>query len=96
MGVAVRVGQYLAKYLVNSRPSRPASLFLIDTEPLLPSNVRRFRKLMGMATIFYVLAATLFVAKVFGDLPNVLMLPGVGLSLIGLYFNFRALAEMRR
>ena len=62
----------------------------------MPSNIPRFRKLMGVATIFYFLAAALFIAKVFSDLPNVLMLLGVGLIGIGLYFNFRAMAEMRR
>lgn len=62
----------------------------------MPSNMPRFRKLMGVATIFYLLAATLFIAKVFTDLPSVLMLLGVGLIVIGLYFNVRAMAEMRR
>jgi hypothetical protein len=51
---------------------------------------------MGVATIFYFLAAALFIAKVFSDLPNVLMLLGVGLIVIGIYFNVRAMAEMRR
>ncbi|ROP78673.1 hypothetical protein EDF18_1329 [Frigoribacterium sp. PhB107] len=69
---------------------------MIDTEPLVPSNIPRFRKLMGVATIFYFLAAVLFIAKVFSDLPNVLMLLGVGLIVIGIYFNVRAVAEMRR
>jgi len=69
---------------------------VIDTEPLVPSNIPRFRKLMGVATIFYFLAAVLFIAKVFSDLPNVLMLVGVGLIVIGIYFNVRAMAEMRR
>lgn len=69
---------------------------MIDTEPLVPSNIPRFRKLMGVATIFYFLAAVLFIAKVFSDLPNVLMLVGVGLIVIGIYFNVRAMAEMRR
>ena len=69
---------------------------MIDTEPLVPSNMPRFRKLMGVATIFYLLAAVLFIAKVFSDLPNVLMLLGVGLIVIGIYFNVRAMAEMRR
>ena len=69
---------------------------MIDTEPLVPSNIPRFRKLMGVATIFYLLAAVLFIAKVFSDLPNVLMLLGVGLIVIGIYFNVRAMAEMRR
>ena len=69
---------------------------MIDTEPLVPSNIPRFRKLMGVATIFYFLAAVLFIAKVFSDLPNVLMLLGVGLIVIGIYFNVRAMAEMRR
>ncbi|MBD8585943.1 hypothetical protein IFT90_15415 [Frigoribacterium sp. CFBP 8766] len=49
-----------------------------------------------MATFFYFLAAALFIAKVFSDLPNVLMLLGVGLIVIGIYFNVRAMAEMRR
>lgn len=62
----------------------------------MPSNMPRFRKLMGVATIFYFLAATLFIAKVFSDLPNVITLLGVGLIGIGLYFNVRAMAEMRR
>lgn len=69
---------------------------MIDTEPQVPSNVARLRKLMGVATIFYVLAAALFIAKVFSDLPNLLMLLGVGLIVIGIYFNVRAMAEMRR
>ncbi|TDT66466.1 hypothetical protein EDF20_1281 [Frigoribacterium sp. PhB116] len=69
---------------------------MIDTEPLVPFNIPRFRKLMGVATIFYFLAAVLFIAKVFSDLPNVLMLLGVGLIVIGIYFNVRAVAEMRR
>jgi hypothetical protein len=62
----------------------------------VPSNIPCFRKLMGVATIFYFLAAVLFIAKVFSDLPNVLMLLGVGLIVIGVYFNVRAMAEMRR
>lgn len=69
---------------------------MIDTEPQVPSNVPRLRKLMGVAAIFYVLAAALFIAKVFSDLPNLLMLLGVGLIVIGIYFNVRAMAEMRR
>jgi len=62
----------------------------------MPSNVPRFRRLMGVATIFYFLGATVFIAKVFSDLPSGLMLLGVGLIAIGLYFNIRAMAEMHR
>ena len=62
LGTAGHPRQYLAKS------------FVLDTEPLMPSNMPRFRKLMGVATIFYLLAATLFIAKVVGDLPNVLVL----------------------
>jgi len=51
---------------------------------------------MGVATIFYFLGATVFIAKVFSDLPSGLMLLGVGLIAIGLYFNIRAMAEMHR
>lgn len=62
----------------------------------MPSNLPRFQKLMGVATIFYFLGAAVFGAKVFSDLPSGLMLVGVGLIAIGLYFNIRAMAEMHR
>jgi len=62
----------------------------------MPSNMTRFRKLMGAATIFYFLGAVVFLAKVFSDVPSGLMLVGVGLVAIGLYFNIRAMAKMRR
>ena len=62
----------------------------------MPSRISRWRKRMGVATIFYSLGATLFIVNVFNDLPNALMFLGVGLIAIGLYFNIRAMAEMNR
>ena len=62
----------------------------------MPSQMPRWRKRMGVATIFYSLGATLFIVNVFNDLPNALMFLGVGIIAIGLYFNIRAMAEMNR
>ncbi|WP_161805543.1 hypothetical protein [Frigoribacterium sp. RIT-PI-h] len=56
----------------------------------------RWRKRMGVATILYTLGATLFITNMFNDLPEALSLVGVALIAIGLYFNIRAMAEMRR
>lgn len=62
----------------------------------MPPKMPLWRKLMGVAMIFYLLGATLFLLKAFGALPTSLMLLGVGFIAIGLYFNVRAMGEMRR
>ncbi|ROS51659.1 hypothetical protein [Frigoribacterium sp. PhB24] len=62
----------------------------------MSSKMPRWRKRMGVATIFYALGATLFIVNVFIDLPKALSLLGVALIAIGLYFNIRVMAEMRR
>ncbi|KPG80228.1 hypothetical protein AEQ27_12670 [Frigoribacterium sp. RIT-PI-h] len=62
----------------------------------MPSKMPRWRKRMGVATILYTLGATLFITNMFNDLPEALSLVGVALIAIGLYFNIRAMAEMRR
>lgn len=62
----------------------------------MPPKMPLWRKLMGVATIFYLLGATLFLVKAFGALPTSLMLLGVGFIGIGLYFNVRAMSELRR
>lgn len=62
----------------------------------MPSKMPLWRKRMGVATIFYTLGATLFILNVFIDLPKALSLLGVALIAAGLYFNIRAMAEMRR
>lgn len=89
--------RYLAKGCVPSRPPQcPSFSFAIDMDQLMPSTMPHWRKLMGVASIFYLLGATLFIVKAFEALPSPFAFLGVGLIAIGLYFNVRAMAEMRR
>lgn len=62
----------------------------------MPSTMPRWRKRMGVATIFSALGATLFIVNAVVDLPQAPSLLGVALVAVGLYFNIRATGELRR